>query len=105
MEENKEEPISKINEEKFYIPLNSELYSINITKNKNNDKLIIKAKKEIINSIHNSLNYYENTFSLEDLINKSKPFKLCDTIDEALNIFMDILKANKAYLNHIEVMS
>ena len=102
MEENKEEPISKINEEKFYIPLNSELYSINITKNKNNDKLIIKAKKEIINSIHNSLNYYENTFSLEDLINKSKPFKLCDTIDEALNIFMDILKANKAYLNHIE---
>ena len=102
MEENKEEQISKINEDKFYIPLNSELYSINITKNKNNDKLIIKAKKEIINSIHNSLNYYENTFSLEDLINKSKPFKLCDTIDEALNIFMDILKANKAYLNHIE---
>ena len=102
MEENKEEPISKINEEKFYIPLNSELFSINITKNKNNDKLIIKAKKEILNSIHNSLNYYENTFSLEDLINKSKPFKLCDTIDEALNIFMDILKANKAYLNHIE---
>lgn len=102
MEENKEEQISKINEDKFYIPLNSELYSINITKNKNNDKLIIKAKKEILNSIHNSLNYYENTFSLEDLINKSKPFKLCDTIDEALNIFMDILKANKAYLNHIE---
>ena len=97
--ENKEESILMEKEEKFYIPLDNDLYSINIKKNKNNDKIIIKAKKEILNSIHNGLSYYENSFSLEDLINKSKPFKLCDTIDEALNIFIDILKANKAFLN------
>ena len=97
-----EESLLKTDINNFYLVLDNYLYSLNVTKNDNNKKIVITAKNDAENNILNNLCFYENSFSLEDLIIKSKPFKLCDTIDEALNIFMDILKANKAYLNHIE---
>lgn len=37
---------------------------------------------------------------MDELISKSKPFKLCDTIDDALDIFIDILKAQRAFLDN-----
>ena len=93
----KENDFQKINNDNFFFDLDDKLYSLNISKNYNNDKIIIKAKLESNTNINN--NYFENCFSLKELIIKSKPFKLCDTIDEALNIFIDILKAKNAYLN------
>ena len=92
----KEEPSSKINKDNFFLTINNDIYSLNLTKNEKNDKIIIKANIET--NLYNNSKYYENSFSLEELISKSKPFKLCDTLDEALNIFLDILNAKKASL-------
>ena len=93
----KEKDLQKMNNDNFFFDLEDEIYSLNISKNYKNDKIIIKAKLESRTNINN--NYFENCFSLKELIIKSKPFKLCDTIDEALNIFIDILEAKNAYLN------
>ena len=93
----KGEDFPKASNNTFFFDLYNDIYSMNITKNESNDKLIINAKLE--NNINDNFIYYENSFSLKDLIKKSKPFKLCDTIDESLNIFLDILKAKKASLN------
>lgn len=94
----KEENLSKINIDTFYLSLDNNIYSINITKNDNNDKIIISAKSGSERNIVNNLCFYDNSFSLEELILKSKPFKLCDTIDDAYNIFIDIIKAQKIFL-------
>ena len=93
----KEDSITQINKDNFFFIIDNDLYSLNIIKNEKNDKIIIKAKLE--NNINNNFGYFENSYSIEELIVKSKPFKLCDTIDEALNIFIDILKAKKGFLN------
>ena len=93
----KEDSVSQINKDDFFFIIDNDLYSLNIIKNEKNDKIIIKAKLE--NNINKNFGYFENSYSIEELIAKSKPFKLCDTIDEALNIFIDILKAKKAFLN------
>ena len=95
-----EESIPKINIETFYLELNDIIYSINISKNDNDEKILISAKNESENDVVQNLNYFENSFSLNELISKSKPFKLCDTIDDALDIFIDILKAQKAFLDN-----
>lgn len=95
-----EESIPKINIENFYLELNDIIYSINISKNDNDEKILISAKNESENDVVQNLNYFENSFSLDELISKSKPFKLCDTIDDALDIFIDILKAQKAFLDN-----
>ena len=95
-----EESIPKIKLENFYLELNDIIYLINISKNDNNEKILISAKNESENDVLQNLNYFENSFSLDELISKSKPFKLCDTIDDAFDIFIDILKAQKAFLDN-----
>ena len=95
-----EESIPKITLENFNLELNDIIYSINISKNDNNEKILISAKNESENDVLQNLNYFENSFSLDELISKSKPFKLCDTIDDAFDIFIDILKAQKAFLDN-----
>ena len=95
-----EESISRIISDNFYLELDDILYSINISKNESSDKIIISAQNETESDVVNNSNYFENSFSLEDLISKSKPFKLCDTIDDAVDIFEDIFKASKAFLDY-----
>ena len=97
----KEEYASK-NNNNFYLTLYNNIYSTYVTEDENKEKIIIKVKNESTNNNINHIYYYENSFSLEELITKSKPFKLCDTIDDALQIFIDILKGNKAFLNRVE---
>lgn len=102
MEEN-EKSLKSLNQKEenldtFYLSLDNNIYSINITKNNNNDKIIISAKSGSERNIVNNLCFYDNSFSLQELISKSKPFKLCDTINDAYNIFIDIIKAQKVFL-------
>ena len=97
-----EESLLKTDINNFYLVLDNNLYSLNVTKNDNNKKIVISAKNDAENNILNNLCFYENSFSLEDLIIKSKPFKLCDTIDDAFNIFLDIIKAQKVFLKKSE---
>ena len=96
-----EEYIWNNNTNNYYLPLNNNIYSINVIKDENKKKIIIKAKNESTTNFVNNLYYYENSFSLEELITKSKPFKLCDTIDDALQIFIDIFQRNKVFLNKV----
>ena len=102
MEEN-EKSLKSLNQKEenldtFYLSLDNNIYSINITKNDFNDKIIISAKSGSERNIVNNLCFYDNSFSLQELISKSKPFKLCDTINDAYNIFIDIIKAQKVFL-------
>ena len=77
-----------------YPLLQNDDYSINIGKNNKKEKIIITVKYK---DIHN-LTYYQNSYTLKELISKSKPFKLCDSIDDAHNIFIDILERNKMFM-------
>lgn len=97
-----EESLFKTDINNFDLVLDNNLYSLNVTKNDNNQKIVISAKNDAEKNILNNLCFYENSFSLEDLIIKSRPFKLCDTIDEAFNIFLDIIKAQKVFLKKSE---
>ena len=70
----------------FEIPSNNSLYSIEISKTKNEkeDSIIFKAFDK--NYLSNIL--YENSFNLEKLISFSQLFKLCETLDDAYNIIL-----------------
>ena len=70
----------------FEIPSNNSLYSISISKskNENEDSIIFKAFDK--NYLSNIL--YENSFNLEKLISFSQLFKLCETLDDAYNIIL-----------------
>jgi hypothetical protein len=98
LNQKEDDSLSKTNINNFYLVLDNSIYSVNVTKNKNNEKIFISAKSSEDNNIVNNLCFYENCFSLEELIIKSKPFKLCDTIDDAFNIFIDLIKAQKVFL-------
>jgi hypothetical protein len=102
LNQKEDDSLSKTNINNFYLVLDNSIYSVNVTKNKNNEKIFISAKSSEDNNIVNNLCFYENCFSLEELIIKSKPFKLCDTIDDAFNIFIDLIKAQKVFLKKSE---
>jgi hypothetical protein len=102
LNQKEDDSLSKTNINNFYLVLDNSIYSVNVTKNKNNEKIFISAKSSEDNNIVNNLCFYENCFSLEELIIKSKPFKLCDTIDDAFNIFIDLIKAQKVFLKKTE---
>ena len=102
LNQKEDDSLSKTNINNFYLVLDNSIYSVNVTKNKNNEKIFISAKSGEDNNIVNNLCFYENCFSLEELIIKSKPFKLCDTIDDAFNIFIDLIKAQKVFLKKSE---
>ena len=46
--------------------------------------------------------FYINKFSLEALIEHSKVFKICDDLDEAFDIIVQILEKQKAFINIID---
>jgi hypothetical protein len=102
LNQKEDDSLSKTNINNSYLVLDNCIYSVNVTKNKNNEKIFISAKSGEDNNIVNNLCFYENCFSLEELIIKSKPFKLCDTIDDAFNIFIDLIKAQKVFLKKSE---
>ena len=102
LNQKEDDSLSKTNINNFYLVLDNSIYSVNVTKNKNNEKIFISAKSSEDNNIVNNLCFFDNCFSLEELIIKSKPFKLCDTIDDAFNIFIDLIKAQKVFLKKTE---
>lgn len=74
----------------FEINSDSSLYSIEISKTKNEkgDSVFFKAfDKNYFSNI-----IYKNTFNLENLVKFSTIFKYCDTIDDALNIILQTFK-------------
>ena len=85
---------SKANNNPNYTLLQNDQYSINISKDNKNQRIMITVKNL---DIHN-LTYYQNSYSLKELILKSKPFKLCDSVDEAHDIFIDIIKRKKMFM-------
>ena len=55
-----------------------------------------------INELEKIMNvFYEKSFSLENLINLSKGFRVCENIDEAYDIFEEIFEAKKAQIKNI----
>ena len=46
--------------------------------------------------------FYINKFSLEALIELSKVFKICDDLDEAFDIIVQIIEKQKAFINIID---
>ena len=62
-----EESFPKIILENFYLELNDIIYSINISKNDNDEKILISAKNESENDVLQNLNYFENSFTLDEL--------------------------------------
>ena len=88
--ETTQEPISK---ERYDLSFEKDLYSIEISK----DDFSIFFSGFLKNKI--SIKKYENSFTLNQLQNFSKIFKICDNINEAKDIILLNFKENKIKLN------
>ena len=68
---------------------NLELSNIN---NGEDNSILITAR-----NTNSNLLYFQNNFSLEELMSLSKAFRFCDDINEALNIISKIFESNNKY--------
>ena len=76
------------------IKLGNDIYDIELTKTNNGEdnSILIKAKNQNIN-----LFFYQNSFSLDELMSLSKVFRFCDNTNEALNMISKIFDSNNKY--------
>lgn len=86
--------MSEFRKEYNNINLGNELYDIELTKTNNGEdnSILIKAKNQDIN-----LFFYQNTFSLDELMSLSKIFRFYDNTTEALNMISKIFESNNKY--------
>ena len=68
---------------------NLELSNIN---NGEDNSILITAR-----NTNSNLLYFQNNFSLDELMSLSKAFRFCDDINEALNIISKIFESNNKY--------
>ena len=80
----------------YTINLKELQFKIQIGKIKKELKNLINFKVEELNS--NSNTFYQSSFSLDDLKNISKLFRVYDSIEEAYNEFIEILNDKKIFL-------
>lgn len=104
MTEQKEKSIliSKELSSEYQLILNNINYNLFLSKNKDK-KIILRLLEELI--VYNEKEapfYFQSEYSLNELIETNKIFKLCDSIIDAYDIFVDILKANKVFLKESE---
>ncbi len=86
----------KIDIKEFTINLKELYYKIQIGKIKKELNNLINFKVEELNS--NSNTFYQSSFSLDDLKNISKLFRVYDSIEEAYNELIKILNDKKIFL-------
>ena len=82
------------------INVGNDLYNIELSKlnNGEDNSILITAR-----NINNNSLYYQNHFSLDELMSLSKTFRFCDDISEALNIISKIFELeNKYYISNGE---
>ena len=82
------------------INVGNDLYNIELSKlnNGEDNSILITAR-----NINNNSLYYQNHFSLDQLMSLSKTFRFCDDISEALNIISKIFELeNKYYISNGE---
>ena len=72
-------------------------YLFKFGKSSNNEEFIIYAQVENIISSE----YYQNSFTLQQLQQINKCFRLFDTIDETIENFKDIISEKKLYIKKI----
>ena len=91
--DNLEAPIllspKEIKTENFELEYNKELYSIQISTKNDNINLIV-SRKNIISD-----QFYENSFPLKQLFSLSKIFRLCDNVDDVLEMLTPNMKQAK----------
>ena len=82
------------------INVGNDFYNIELSKlnNGEDNSILITAR-----NINNNSLYYQNHFSLDELMSLSKTFRFCDDISEALNIISKIFESeNKYYISNGE---
>ena len=84
----------------FEINSNNFLYSIEISKTKNDQEEGISFKALDKNYVPNVS--FQNFFNLEALLKFSSIFKFCDTIDDALNIILQTFKTKEIKISKDE---
>lgn len=90
-----DEIIEIVDIKNYEIEKDNKLYIVIIGKSKNKKYLIIQCKGKGI--IHK----YELKLTLDNLINLSKSFNSCESIDEAHILLSDIFKSNKVLIKEI----
>lgn len=81
---------------------NEKVYTLNMEIIDNRIKIIIESK---LNKNLNDISFYQRTFSLEELLNINKIFRLYENIEDALVFFIDILSdsSNKPIIKENEI--
>ena len=92
--EPKKEEIEDINEYKIYLNKDEFKVTIGILKNIS----AISFKIEELNSIKIQNNFYKSVYSLDELKNTNKLFRIFDTVNEAFKEINDLFKNKKVFL-------
>ena len=85
-----------INSTEFKFLFHNKSYSIIISMTSNKDRINIQSKEE-----GNLLYFFENQFTLNELINIDRIFRICDNIEGAFDSLLKILKTNGTQIKDI----